>query len=144
MMQKEFFDLLHKTGLRVTPQRIAICELLLNAKDHPTAGDIYDQLKSLYPSMSLATVYNTLEVLVQMGLVNSLGSVGDDMAHFDANLKPHINLACNQCHRITDFDSEQVGELDLEIARKSGYQINGSSILYFGTCPDCQRKISIN
>ena len=140
MEQKELFDLLHKTGLRVTPQRIAICELLLTAKDHPTASEIYGQLKSLYPSMSLATVYNTLDILVQMGLINALCSVGDDMAHFDANLKPHINLACNQCHRITDFDSDQVGDLDFEIAEKSGYQINGSSILYFGICPDCLQK----
>ena len=116
MEQKELFDLLHKTGLRVTPQRIAICELLLTAKDHPTASEIYGQLKSLYPSMSLATVYNTLDILVQMGLINALCSVGDDMAHFDANLKPHINLACNQCHRITCFDSDQLGDLDFEIA----------------------------
>lgn len=137
MERKKFFDLLHRSGLRVTPQRIAICDQLVKAKDHPTANDLYNKLKKTYPSLSLATVYNNLEMLVQVGMVNALGSVGDDKVHYDANIQPHINLACVQCHRIIDFDSEQVKGLNMEVVEKSGYEIDGSRILYFGTCPDC-------
>jgi len=133
----ELFEVLHKAGLRVTPQRIAICDLLTHSEDHPTANDIYTQLKTQYPSLSLATVYNTLDVLVGVGVVNVLGSIGDDRVHFDANLYPHINLGCLTCHKIVDTVSDCVNELDAEITQRSGFKIQGSRILYVGYCPQC-------
>ena len=131
---------LHKAGMRVTPQRLAIGEYLYTTEDHPTADQIYAQLKNRYPSLSLTTVYNTLDVLVAMGVVNAIGSVGDDKVHFDGNVSPHINLACQVCHQIFDLDSECVNELESEIHIKSGFEIKGSRILYFGTCPSCITK----
>lgn len=139
MESGQLFEDLHKAGLRVTPQRIAICELLSESEDHPSANDIYEKLKQKYPSLSLATVYNTLDVLVGMGLVNAMGSIGDDRVHFDANLTPHINLTCTSCHKIVDTDSDCVNDLDSEITQRSGFKIHGSRILYFGTCPECLR-----
>ncbi len=130
-------EVLHKSGMRVTPQRLAIGEYLFSTETHPTADQVYHQLKPRYPSLSLTTVYNTLDVLVAMGVVNAIGSVGDDKVHFDGNVSPHINLACQSCHQIFDLDSDCVNELDAEIHAKSGFEINGSRILYFGTCPSC-------
>ena len=101
----DFSDVLHKAGLRVTPQRLAICEYLVTSDSHPTANDVFLQLKDQFPSLSLATIYNTLDVLVGMGIVNALGSAGDNNVHFDSNVSPHINLACVQCHKIVDISS---------------------------------------
>jgi Fur family transcriptional regulator, peroxide stress response regulator len=137
MESKSLINILHQAGMRVTPQRIAICDFLTHSEDHPTATDVFTKLKDQYPSLSLTTVYNTLDVLVGVGMVNVLGSIGDNRVHFDANLSPHINLACLQCHKIVDTVSNCVNELDSEISQKSGYQIKGSRILYFGTCPEC-------
>lgn len=139
MFENQLTEVLHKSGMRLTPQRIAICELLTNTDDHPTAQEIYERLKTQYPSLSLATVYNTLDMLVGVGLVNALGSIGDDTVHFDGNTTPHINLACQECHRIFDVESECVSELNSEIVHKSGFDIRGSRILYFGICPDCRK-----
>lgn len=138
MKQNKLTEVLHKAGMRLTPQRMAICELLATTHDHPTANGIYNQLKTQYPSLSLATVYNTLDMLVGIGLVNALGSIGDDTVHFDGNLSPHINLACQNCQTIFDVESDCVNELNSEIANRSGFDIRGSRILYFGICPDCK------
>jgi Fur family transcriptional regulator, peroxide stress response regulator len=131
---------LNKAGLRLTPQRLAICKLLAESKAHPTAQMIYDALKSDYPSLSLATVYNTLESLVRLGIINTLGSAGDDAVHYDANTEPHVNLACISCHRVIDLPSEHVTHLEDEVVSNSGYQVLGARVLYYGVCPSCQEE----
>lgn len=137
-MINKYIDVLHQAGMRATPQRIAICDFLARTDTHPTSNDIYEQLKSRYPSLSLATIYNTLEVLVGMGYVNALGSIGDDKVHFDGNTSPHVNLACIQCHKIVDVQSDLVDQLDSEINQNSGYRVLGARVLYYGVCPQCQ------
>lgn len=137
-MNANYLDALRRAGLRVTQQRIAICELLYRSDTHPTSNDIYQQLKERYPSLSLATIYNTLDVLVGMGYVNVLGSIGDDKVHFDGNTSPHVNLACIKCHKIVDLQSDLVDQLDSEINQNSGYRVLGARVLYYGICPQCQ------
>ncbi len=137
-MKTDYLDIIRKAGLRATPQRIAICEYLIETDSHPTATDIYMKLKDRFPSLSLATIYNTLDVMVGMGYVNALGSIGDDKVHFDGNVSPHINLACTKCHKIIDLQSELVAQLDSEIDQNSGYRVLGARVLYYGICPQCQ------
>src|SRR5574342_715439 len=103
---------LKRAGMRLTPQRIAICEMLAGSRDHPTAAAIYRQLKPQFASLSLATVYNTLETLVSLGALNSLGQAGDGAVHYDADLEPHVNLACISCSRIIDLPSRHVDRLE--------------------------------
>jgi len=133
---------LQQAGMRITPQRIAICELLAHSDEHPTATMIYDELKPQHHSLSLATVYNTLDTLVGLGVVNVLGSAGDDKVHYDADTEPHVNLACISCSQIIDIPSEHVTHLDSEITAASGYKLLGARVLYYGLCPDCQKKQS--
>ena len=131
---------LQQAGMRITPQRTAICELLTVSEEHPTAAMIYDDLKPRFPSMSLATVYNTLDALVEIGAINVLGQAGDDTVHYDADTEPHVNLACLSCNKIIDIPSEHVSHLDAEITAASGYKLLGARVLYYGLCPDCQHK----
>jgi len=65
---------LQQAGMRITPQRVAICKLLAESEEHPTAATIYGELKPQFTSLSLATVYNTLDTLVSLGAINILGS----------------------------------------------------------------------
>ncbi|MCE1252023.1 MAG: transcriptional repressor [Anaerolineae bacterium] len=133
---------LKRAGMRITPQRVAICTLLTSKDAHPTAAIIYEEIKKVYPSLSLMTVYNTLNKLVELGIINTLGHIGDDNVHYDAHNEPHINLACISCHKIIDIPSEHVNHLEMEISASRGYKILGSRILYYGLCPDCQNQIS--
>lgn len=129
-----------RVGLRITPQRVAIYDLLRRTSEHPTAQTIYEQLKPKHPSLSLMTVYNTLNKLVQVGLVNDLGSVGDGFAHFDADTSAHINLACTNCNQIVDVETKTTKYLSDEISNRSGFQIMGNRLMFFGICPACLGK----
>jgi Fur family peroxide stress response transcriptional regulator len=124
----------------MTPQRLAICELLVSNQEHPTATQIFNLIKSRFPSLSLATVYNTLETLVNLGCVNVLGNVGDGTIHYDANIEPHINLACVSCHKIEDIPSTFAQDMENQISSSSGYKLLGARVLYYGLCTSCQVK----
>jgi Fur family peroxide stress response transcriptional regulator len=99
---------------------------------------VYEHLAPAHPTLSLATVYNTLETLVGLGVVNALGTAGDAAVHYDADLSPHVNLACVRCHRVVDLPSEHVFEIKREVSEHSGYQVLGARVLYYGVCPSCQ------
>ena len=124
--------------MRLTPQRMAICHFLAATESHPTAQMIFEALQSQFPSMSLATVYNTLEGLMNLGVINALGTAGDDTIHYDADTVPHVNLACVACHRVINSPSQYVAALENEVANNSGYQLLGARVLYYGLCPECQ------
>jgi Fur family peroxide stress response transcriptional regulator len=125
--------------MRITPQRVAICKLLTESDAHPTAAMIYEHLRAEYPSISLMTIYNTLNVLVELGVVNVLGAAGDGNSHYDVDTEPHINLACLSCHKIVDLPSKHVSQLNEEITA-SGYKLLGARVMYYGLCPDCQAR----
>ncbi len=138
---KTLSERLQMTGMRLTPQRLAIYQSLVSSKRHPTAQEIYENLHPEYPSLSLATVYNTLELMVSLGVVNALGSAGDGSVHYDADLEPHVNLACISCHRVIDLPSEYVQSLNQEVSAGSGYEILGARVLYYGLCPECKHRL---
>ncbi len=141
MSSIEFFtSALKHAGMRLTPQRIAICELLCESNAHPTANAIFDQTRTQFPSISLMTVYNTLNALVNLGVVNQLGSVGDDNVHYDGNIAPHVNLACIACHKIVDITSPHIDNLAHEVSTTSGYKLLGVRMMYYGLCPDCTKE----
>jgi Fur family peroxide stress response transcriptional regulator len=129
---------LKQGGLRLTPQRIAICNLLAGTDAHPTAAMIFEDIRRFYPSLSLTTVYNTLDVLVEAGVINVLGHAGDNTVHYDANTNPHVNLACISCHTIVDIESPQMAHIHREINAASGYKLLGARVMYYGLCPTCQ------
>jgi Fur family transcriptional regulator, peroxide stress response regulator len=133
---------LASASLRMTPQRLAICRLLAASKEHPTAYEIYERLLPEYPTISLATVYNTLETLVNLGVIQELGSAGDDRVHYDSDKAPHLNFACLSCHRILDLESQYVEELEKEVKLQSGYHVLGARLMYYGYCPDCTRSMT--
>ena len=137
--QTRLVNALREAGLRLTPQRIAICRFLADTDSHPTAQDVYQALKPAFPSLSLATVYNTLETLVSLGAIHALGDAGDDTTHYDADITPHINAVCIRCHRVFDIPSEAVSALEKEAEEKSGFRILGARVVYYGLCPECQR-----
>src|SRR5512133_552652 len=107
---KTMLEALKSAGYRLTPQRKAILRVLAESEEHPSAQMIYETLRREDASslgedaLSLATVYNTLEALTRLGVINVLGEVGSsDAVRYDADTAPHINLACVVCHQIIDL-----------------------------------------
>lgn len=125
-----------KTGLKLTPQRIAILDLLKGNTKHPSAEDIYMEVSRKFPTMSLATVYNTLEAIKQKGSILEL-NIDPEKKRFDPNTEPHHHLICIKCRQIVDI--QRWFELPLSDTDKKGFEIKGSHIEFYGLCPECKK-----
>jgi Fur family peroxide stress response transcriptional regulator len=138
--EQELIDTLKQAGLRITPQRRAICAYLVGNDTHPTAAMIYDEIKQDMPSLSLMTVYNTLNTLADLGAVNVIGQAGDDTVHYDPDTDPHVNVVCISCQKILDVPSDLLADLRREVDSQSGFRLLGARMMFYGLCPDCQAK----
>ena len=92
---------LRAAGFKVTPQRLAVYNMLSHTKVHPNADTIYKELQPLYPTMSLATVYKALSILCDLGLAQEL-NVGEDAFRYDADTSHHPHVRCTKCLRVDD------------------------------------------
>lgn len=131
--------MLRDKGFKVTPQRLAIYEVLTKTKSHPSAEMIFTQLQPLYPTMSLATVYKTIDILHEIGLVQIL-NVGEDSFRYDAETVSHPHVRCLECNRVDDlFGVDSTSFID-KVSDTSEYRITGQQFYFFGVCPECQKK----
>lgn len=128
------------SGMRLTRPRQMIIDFMDHNQSHPTARQVFDRIKSDCPSLSLATVYNTLQVLVEHGLVHNLGAAFDDEVHYDGETTPHINLICTHCSAIKDLPVQMLQDISKQVDEKTGFKITGSRIVYYGRCNSCQTK----
>jgi Fur family peroxide stress response transcriptional regulator len=129
---------------RKTMSREAIYQFIQECTTHPTAGEIFQALKPKFPSLSLATVYNTLQFLASECKISVLGDLGDGRIHFDRSVEPHLNLVCDCCKKVIDMPDKFYSQTIEQLQNESGFKINSSRILFFGLCPDCQKKNKIN
>ncbi len=131
-------DILRSSGIRITPQRLAVYESIA-VLDHPSADEIYENLRSVYPAMSVATIYNTVERLVQEGLVHVITVNGK--RRYDFRLEHHDHLLCQQCHRLADFpdDLPPLGTASPKevLAEDGKWAINQQTVIWEGICPRC-------
>ena len=135
-------ELLREKGLKVTPQRMAIYSMLEDTKSHPSAEDIYKSLITTNPTISLATVYKTLDSFKATGLIQEL-NIENGRSNSDAQIYPHPHILCSSCNRIYDFDANLEGVLSSmrkEIAEQTDFLINREQINFYGTCPNCRKK----
>lgn len=135
---EEFRQLLAREGYRVTPQRLAIYEALVAEPTHPSAEELYRRVRERYPMISPATVYNTLQLLVRLGLATELGFHGE--TRYDGNPRPHANVLCLHCQRIHDVDEELLEQVFASVRQRSGFLLLGQRHEFVGLCPDCQAK----
>lgn len=133
---KEALESLKKTGVRITPQRHAILEYIINTMSHPTADEIYKALEGKFPNMSVATVYNNLRVFRQVGLVREL-TYGDASSRFDFITSKHYHVICTNCGKIVDFHYPGLDEVEHLASHVTGFKISHHRMEVYGLCPDC-------
>jgi len=133
----ELISILRQRNFRLTPQRVELVRLIAASHGHPSAAQLYAQIKTQFPTMSLATVYKTLALLKDMNQVLEI-DLRDDR-HYDGNRPlPHPHLICLQCNQIVDGGIDIDPSSFSQIQAASGYQIIRSQITFFGLCPDCR------
>jgi Fur family peroxide stress response transcriptional regulator len=130
-----------KKGYKATPQRITICRFALRTREHPSAQRVYSEVRALFPTVSLATVYKTLHTLSELGLIQEL-SFPQGQARFDSYMRPHINLLCMQCGKITDLDDAAAREIVERVASTAKFTTTGQRLDIYGICDKCRKKAS--
>jgi Fur family transcriptional regulator, peroxide stress response regulator len=134
-----FKDKCSRLALALTPQRLAIYQILASDDSHPGAEDIYRRIKPNLPSLSLGTVYRTLELFEAHGLVSRVHAFSDQ-ARFDANLDAHHHLVCVRCRRVIDFEDDRLEALPVEKRNLNGFQVMSHRIHLVGLCQACQSQ----
>jgi len=136
LSMEEFIQACRERGLNVTYQRMVIYKYLRESKNHPTAEDIFRMVRQEYPSISLATVYKTLETLSDLNLIHKV-TILHDMARYDADLQPHHHLICVHCKKIKDVYDDSLNQLPVSNIHVDGFHIHGYRIELEGICEDC-------
>jgi len=124
--------LLRKHGMKATPQRLAIADLLLTTPKHVTAQQVYEQLRLSFPSISQNTVYLTLASFEESGLLRRFHANGRTI--FDSNTHSHDHACCNECGTITDIPVEKK---TIQPDELGNWEIHNETRTWTGFCPDC-------
>ncbi|MEK7353371.1 MAG: Fur family transcriptional regulator [Chloroflexota bacterium] len=130
---------LSKLGYRLTPQRLMILGCVEDAGSHISAEEIYAQVKVRYPQMNISTVYRTMELLTELGLVTET-DFGDGRARYHCMGKGrnHHHLVCGECGGIIDMDESILSSLWASLQQEYNFRVNMKHLAFFGICPKCQ------
>lgn len=137
---KNTISLLKSRGYRITPQRVTIIKILHKNREHPGADEIFKQASKLYPKISMATIYNVLEVLEKEGLVKAI-PVNQNTRRYDPNISAHAHFICDRCNNVSDV------EVDDKFTRKmqkyfsdNDYDFTSMELILRGFCKNCMKN----
>ncbi len=139
---------LRRAGLKLTPQRIAIVRQFAEDLSHPTAQDLFERLRPAFPTMSFATVYNTLDALARAGLAGVVRLPGKrgDAARFDPNTSPHHHAVCDSCGTVLDLPAGTLAPTQAAVRKvrhaAPGFTVSAVERIYRGVCAACARQPS--
>lgn len=126
-------------GYRLTPQRLMVVAAIEDAHSHISAEEIYEQVIQRYPQMNISTVYRTLELMKEQGLVTET-DMGDGRVRYHCMGKGHHHhLVCQKCGRIIDVDESTMRPLWEEIGQSFDFKVDMKHMAIFGLCDRCQR-----
>jgi Fe2+ or Zn2+ uptake regulation protein len=136
----ELTQLFRDRGLKVTPQRQGIFRVLHDNGSHPTAHAVFESVREEMPTISLRTVYQTLNDLVALGEIQQF-DVGTGAARFDPATGAHHHLVCTRCGAIRDVHFDLAG-LRLSARQHEGFTISGAEVIFRGLCANCSPTTS--
>jgi Fur family ferric uptake transcriptional regulator len=139
--KQRFIEFLSKKNLRMTSQRQTIIDTVFGTGEHFTAEQLLDWSREKDKSVSRATVYRTLPLLTESGLVREM-DFGKDYKFYDPNYADHPNhshLICQDCERIVEFESDKIARLESEISHQLGFSIKSQRLQITGTCDEFKK-----
>jgi Fur family transcriptional regulator, ferric uptake regulator len=138
-MSEILAERLRCAGYKITPSRMAVLEVIAQEGEHLNPNEVLDQAKAIHSGIGRATVYRTLELLTQLGIVRPI-YVGESGPIYIRAEGGHHHLVCSNCGRIVDFDRCASEEIAKELAAQHGFDITSHLLEFYGLCPDCQQE----
>jgi Fur family ferric uptake transcriptional regulator len=129
---------LRQHGYKLTPQRRAVIQVITSTRDHLTPASIYEKMRQTHPSIGLVTIYRTLEVLAELGLICELHAGGNCRSYTISTPQHHHHLICSNCGTVVDFTGHYLKELEDNLSKESGFRIDGHLLEFVGLCRNCQ------
>ena len=144
---EKFKEMLREKGLKVTNQRILVLEVLADHRDkHLTAEDIYELVREDYPEIGLATIYRTVQLLLEMQLVDRI-NLDDGCARYEIGeffdgeeRHHHHHLICRTCGKIIPFKDDLLENLEDKIEETTGFHVLDHELKFYGQCKECQKR----
>lgn len=135
-MLLEFDELCRLRHLKITPQRTAIFRILVTARNHPTADNVYQEIKTRFPNISFDTVNRTLLTFAETGMIEVIESNGH-CRRFEPNLSAHHHFYCTGCGKITDFFCRDYDLLPVPEDIRNRFHVTGKRMVLKGLCDKC-------
>jgi Fur family ferric uptake transcriptional regulator len=132
-------SLLRQRGYKLTPQRRRVINAIALSHEHLTPAALYEKVHEQHPNVGRVTIYRTLEILSELGLICEVHA--DGSCHSYLLRRPsehHHHLICSDCGAVVDFDGCDLSELEQKLSRKTGFDINGHLLEFSGLCPSCR------
>lgn len=136
--RKGLLEVLRERGFRLTPQRMMVLEVIEASDDHVSAEEIHGQARARYPYINISTVYRTLELLKEQGLVTETDLGGGRLVYHPAGKAHHHHLVCRNCGRVRDIDASAFRQLRDELRARYGFDAELEHVAIFGTCEACK------
>jgi|WetSurSiteA1Bulk_404760.scaffolds.fasta_scaffold00136_4 Fur family transcriptional regulator, peroxide stress response regulator len=138
-MMGVFYQRARKNGLKITPQRAAIYEELLKAKDHPSADSIYKRIVKKIPNISFDTVNRTLLTFSKIGITNVVEGYGQPK-RYDPDMDIHHHFRCIQCNSIIDFNNKEFDNITVPEEINKQFTVINKKVVLEGLCSKCRRR----
>ena len=134
--------ILRQNGYRLTPQRHAVLKAIASSHDHLTPAEICARVRQEHPAIGLVTVYRVINLLTELKLICrvSLG-VGSQSYLMRRPLEHHHHLVCSQCGRAVDFTNCDLSQLEQQLSKDTGFDVEGHLLEVYGRCPECRTAV---
>jgi Fur family ferric uptake transcriptional regulator len=138
LTERQIISDLKQHGYKLTPQRRAVIRIVTSTNDHLTPTDIHEKLAELYPGTGLVTVYRTLEILSELGLICEVHAGGSCRSYTMGSQQHHHHLICSGCGTVVNFTGYHLDKLEENLSKESGFRIDGHLLEFVGLCRNCQ------
>lgn len=129
---------LSRRGFKITPQRRAVLHAIASSNEHITPAAVHERARRTHPRIGLVTIYRTLEVLSELGLVCCIESSGKSRSYTLAPEGHHHHIVCLECGAVADFSDCNLKDLEQRLNRETGFAIEGHRLQFFGICRRCR------
>jgi len=139
--EKRIEHALRKGGYKITTQRRTIINAIIDSREHLTPAEIYERIRREYRDIGLVTIYRTLEILAELGLICEMHAGGNCRSYLIRRpTEHHHHLICSDCGTVIDFTDCNLGEMEQRLARETNFKINGHLLEFVGQCRKCRLK----